>query len=615
MNDNRIALSMIIKGTPDEADNLKRALSSIAGYVDDVFITLTGVKSQLSACEMICREFKVKISYGRFEWVADQKTIDWLKKFFGYDPHMKVGDKLFLFDEARNFAMSQISQDKYQWIVWMDCDDVFHNASKLRDIAKSGRENNIEAFYFEYLYHVELDEQKRIKNVIIKHLRERLVRNIGVFKWIAPIHETLIEQRPTRKTDNYECSVIHLATMDDRMDSLTRNLRNLELAIYKTNGKDPRHIYYLAKAFYDLNTKEYDDKLIPLITNHYIGGNDPSGWPEERSQACEYLADVFKRRGDYDTAIKAGMNALIEHPENPSIYLNIANSYMGKSEWERALFWVRIASSIPEKKTTLVVNPKDIQARTLEIIYNCSLNLSKVDEAWAAAVKLNELLPDDAQMKQTYQFITNLRMQRDVTKHIVELSDILKQTGERAKIKSLLASAPQFVQDNPFLINLRNQNIPPKAWGKDEVVIYCGPGFTNWSPPKMANPGEAFIGGSEEAVIMASKHLVDLGFKVTVYADPGEDEGMFEGVNWLPYYKFNRLDNFNILIAWRDIRFFDSEFKAKKAYLWAHDIQNPQEYTKERLDRLTKVFFLSKWHRDNVPALDESKVFLTTNGI
>jgi len=608
---------MIAKGTADDADNLKQALQSARPHVDAIFVTLTGTKSHLSACEKICRDFKVNVSYGNFKWKADKKTVDWLKSFFGYDPHMKEGDEIFLFDEARNFNFSQIPQDEYPWIMWMDTDDTIIHGENLRKLAVEGRANNIEAFYFDYLYQCDFDDtpQKRIKHVIIKHLRERLVRNIGVYKWIAPIHETLIEQRPTRKTDNYDVQVVHHATMDDRKESLTRNLKNLELAIYKTEGKDPRHIYYLAKAFYDINTKEYDDKLIPLILNHYIGGSDRSGWPEERSQAFEYLSDVYKRRGEFDTAIKAGMNALIEHPNNPSIYLNIAHSYMNKQEWERALFWVRIASSIPEHKTTLVVNPKDIQARTLEIIYNCSINMSKVDEAWAAAVKLVELYPEDANLAQTYKFIENLRMQRDVTRKIVELSNILKQTGERAKIKALLAAAPNFVQNNPFLINLHQQNYPPKPWADNEIAIYCGAGFTNWSPKKLENPGGSFVGGSEEAVILMAKSLQKQGWNVTVYCDPGDDEGVHDGVTYLPYYKFNRLDNFNILIAWRDIRFFDSEFNAKKTYLWAHDIQNPQEYTKERLDRITKIFFLSKWHRDNVPALDESKVFLTTNGI
>ena len=611
----KIALGMIVLGTPDEAENLDRALFSVSPHVDKIFITFTGVKGQLNACENIARKYKAEISYGRFTHKVTEDEVKWCEKFFGWTPHMKAGDEIFLFDNARNFNFSQISQDEYQWILWMDTDDILHGGEKLHEIADIGRQANIEAFYFEYLYQVELDKDKKIKHVIIKHLRERLVRNIGIYKWIAPIHETLIEQRPSRKTDNYDAVIIHLATQSDRLNSLTRNLKNLEYTIYKSKGEDPRHVYYLAKAFYDLNTKDYDDKLIPLVLNHYILGDHKSGWPEERAQAFEYLSDVFKRRGENDKAIKSCMNALIESPDNPSIYLNIASAYMNKQDWERALFWTRIATSIPEKKTTLVVNPKDIKARTLEIIYNCSLNMSKIDEAWAAMVKLIELFPDDDSIKNASMFIQNLRTQRDLTRNLMSIADYLKQTGERGKIKALLAAAPRLIEQNPFVVNLFQQNNPPHPWEKDEVAIYCGQGFTTWGPGKLKNPKDSFVGGSEEAVIFLSKYLAKLGWKVTVYNDCGEDEGIHDGVKYLPYYKFNRLDNFNILIGWRDVRFFDTKFNAKKTYLWAHDILNPLEFTKERLDRITKVITLSKWHRDNINAVADDKVMISSNGL
>ena len=123
------------------------------------------------------------------------------------------------------------------------------------------------------------------------------------------------------------------------------------------------------------------------------------------------------------------------------------------------------------------------------------------------------------------------------------------------------------------------------------------------------------MGGSEEGVVLVREALVKKGWRVTVYNDCGEDEGEHNGVAYLPYYKFNRSDNFNILIGWRDIRLFDTKFSAKKTYLWCHDIQSPLDFTEDRLKNITRVMFLSQWHRDNVPDLSESQVFLTTNGI
>lgn len=610
----KIALSMIVKGTGDEPKKLDRALSSVSPHVDGIFVTLTGPLEEMAPAEEVCRKYGARVSYHRPLWTATEEAVDWLKAFFSKDPHMQVGDQVFLFDAARNFSLEQISREEYPWVFWMDCDDILAGGQELRQLVEEAKTTGIEAYYFRYLYQVELDEKEQIKHVLIEHLRERLVRNHGVYKWVANIHETLIEQRPTKKIDAYGCQVVHLSTDVERQQSLQRNIKSLELSIYNTLGKDPRPIYYLAKLFFDLRNPSYDDGAIHLILR-YLQGDNPSGWAEERAQAYEYLSEIYRRKKEYNNAVKSGMNALIEQPENPSIYLSIASSYMFKQDWERALFWTRLASTIPHKKTTLVVNPKDLQTKTLEVIYNCSVNLNRVDDAWSAAQKMVELCPNDPIAVNTYRFIEMVRQQRELTRGILDISNYLRATGEVQKIKALTSAVPRTIEDNPFMIDLIRQNNPPTVWGEKDVAIYCGPGFTPWSPKKLEEPGECFVGGSEEAVCYMAESLVKQGWNVTVYADPGADEGIIHGVTWLPYYKFNRGDYFNILIGWRDVRFFDGNFNAKQTYLWCHDIQNPIEFTKERVDKISKVMFLSQWHRNNVPDLPEEKIILTSNGV
>lgn len=604
---------MIVKGDGDEPKNLDRCLNSVAPYVDAIYITLTGEKETLEAAEAVCKKHNVIVSYGTFRKKVDKEVVEWSNNFIGEGITLKEGQELFMFDEARNFNLEQVPEE-YEWIFWLDCDDILNDGKNLKVLAERGIEQGIESFFCEYLYQVETDEQGRISGVIIKHLRERLIRNIGVYKWVAPIHETLIEQRPTRKSDTQDISVIHLATHEDRVKSIYRNLANLEYLIFSTQGKDPRPIYYLAKAYFDLNTEDYDEKAKKLIAL-YLHGENPSGWTEERAQANEYLSEIYRRHGKIDEAIASCMNGLIECPDIKQLYLQLAINYMYKNDYEKALFWLRLGESFPTRKTTLVENPREAEARKLEVMYNVSINTGKIDEANAAAEKLKKILPDNPNTENALNLARGLKIERDITKTVVELSNILKQTGERSKIKALLDAVPQLATNNPFIQQLIQDNVPPKYRDEKDVVIYCGPGFTNWSPKGLLNPGETFVGGSEEAVIRMSKELAAQGWNVTVYADPGDDEGEHDGVLYLPYYKFNRKDTFNILISWRDIRFFDSEFKAKLTYLWNHDIQNPLEYTKERLERITKVFFLSKWHRDNVPTLEDKQVFLTSNGI
>ena len=271
--------------------------------------------------------------------------------------------------------------------------------------------------------------------------------------------------------------------------------------------------------------------------------------------------------------------------------------------------------NLRENNPTMVKSTRDLKGNTLEILFNVMLNMGKIDNAYAAAVKMKEIAPDDQQINDVFSFISNLRTKRDITKKIVELAQFLTYSGEARKVKALLEATPEISKDTPFYAELYKKNNPPKIWKDNEIAIYCGAGFTQWSPQALTSQGKGFLGGSEEAVVRMSSELAKLGWKLIVYADPGNDEGEYDGVTYLPYFKFNHLDRFNILIVWRQPGFFENNVNAKKKYLWLHDVQNPLDYSKERVAKIDKVFFLSKWHRDNVPDLPEEKVFITTNGI
>jgi len=615
-----IALTMIALGLGDEPRKMGRAMASAMPYVDAAFITLTGPKDQMGEAEKVLKEvedtFKkpVMISYEHDQsiWTVNEEQVKWLTEFFGWEPVSKVGDEIFQFDVARNYNMSQVNKE-FEWILWLDCDDILRGGEKIQDVLAQANKEGIEALYFNYIYQAVIKDNK-IEGVIIEHLRERIIKNDGAYKWIAPIHETLIEQRPTRKKDYQEIDVLHLAEDEKRVKSLDRNIRALEYTIFQNKGTDPRPVYYYGKALYDLNTRENDKRASGLM---YYYLNDPqhkSGWPEERAQACEYLCEIYKRNGENDKAILSCFEAMREDL-SPTSFLNVASTYVLKGDYEKALAWLKIAMAVEGKKTTLVVNPREIQAKTLEILFNAHMNLNHVDEAWAAAVKMVEAFPDNESALKGLQFMEQLRQQRDMTKHIVELANYLKQTGEGAKIKPLLAAVPSIAENTPFTAELRKKNLPPKYWGDNEVVVYCGPGFTNWSPKGLQDPKGSFVGGSEEAVILMCKELAKLGYKVTVYNDPGADEGEYDGVTYLPYYKFNSEDHFNIVISWRQPEFVDQVNHFKRMYIWCHDILNSLQFTKERVDKVTKIIVLSPWHRQNLPEVPDEKILISSNGI
>lgn len=618
----KLALAMVVHGS-EEPENLRRCLNSIARFVDGIFISVT---TDDKGVGRVAEEFGAVVDYCpyKFHHTITSKEHKKIRKILGFKPTVEVGDKLFLFDEARNHNFAQVGKE-YDWIMWMDSDDVWMNPERLKEvlwIAENKEPVPAEAIFVNYIYLAEIVDGK-IREVVIEHLREQIIRNVGVYKWVAPIHETLIEQRPTEKMVTDLCQRLHLSEGERLSKAIFRNIKTLEYSIMQTKGADPRPIYYLGKAYFDLKTEDSlkrAEKLfkIYLFGTEKYGGDNRSGWAEERSQCFSLWADIFRQREQFNNCLKSNMNALIESDKFPVTYLDIALSFLLKEKWESAIRWVKIAAKIEQPHTTLVSNPRDEKARALEILYTASLNLYKIDDAWAAVQKLVELFPDGEKgkaMLERLEFVNDLQERRDTTKALVRIAQHLQKYGEVDKLRMLVASAPNTIKDNPFVADLHKRVFPPKTWEDNEVAIYCGPGFTNWSPKKLEEPGTGFIGGSEEAVIYLSWELAKLGWRVTVYADPGEEEGGYKGVNFLPYYQFNSNDEFNILIGWRRPEFVDGNYRAKKIWIWCHDIQNNLNYTKERLEKIDKVVVLSPWHRTNIPDVPNEKVLISSNGI
>ena len=580
----KLAVGIIIKDD-SELKILERAVGSIIKHVDAIYITATNNPS--TKIQDFCK--KIGANYSFFQWVND-------------------------FSKARNYNFSQIPKE-YEWILWLDTDDVVQGANTFRDAILVAEANNIKAIFARYLYQVELDETGKIKNILIEHLRERIIRNDGTFEWVAPIHETLIEKVPTGKTDFQGFCVVHLMEPNQMENSMWRNIAILEQNCMD-NPQDPRPIYYLAKAYFDTQMTEllHDsvgegmDSLVVELIKQYI---ELSGWAEERGQAREYLSMVYRERGDYKSAINCLMEALKEDPKFTSIYIQIALSYVMLKDWEKAMHWVKLAGNVDIPKTTLVINPRDYKTMILEALFHIYLNTGKLEECLKVATDLNEMLPNDLNAGRVRD-VGDLKGRNDLAHYIVKLAHHLNKTGQTQQLENLVFSIPEEIEGEPAMVDLRNQFSKPRVWADDEIAIYCGQGFEQWSW-KSVSKG---VGGSEEAVINMSRELAKLGWKVYVYADPQADAGIHEGVAWLPYYQINWRDKFNILIGWRNIGMYDVPgLSAKRSYLWNHDLQNGLTYTPERVNKITKVMFLSKYHRDNVPTLDESKVMITGNGI
>ncbi len=166
---------------------------------------------------------------------------------------------------------------------------------------------------------------------------------------------------------------------------------------------------------------------------------------------------------------------------------------------------------------------------------------------------------------------------------------------------------------------MRHLFLPPKKWKDNEIAILCGPGWEQWTPKSI----KTGLGGSEEAIVYLSRELKKLGWKVTVYSNPGPDFGDHDGTDYLQWYDLNPKDDFNVLILWRNIGFTDFKPKSKFTMVWLHDVPNNPDFTDERVTQVNKIAPLSEYHKSllrvskdgKFERMPEEKIFLTTNGI
>jgi tetratricopeptide (TPR) repeat protein len=580
MTQAKIALGMILKAD-EPPEMLKRCLMHVGQFVDSIYLTITQ-EQKVKPLEEIASLYKANVSY--VKWEDD-------------------------FAKARNFNLDQIPAE-YDFIIWLDVDDVLQLGSNLRAVADKALEENVDLVFCRYLYQVELNEKGSIKEIIIEHMRERLFRNKRG-RWVGGIHETIILDN-AKNIAVQELVVVHL-TDDSRMaNNLERNIRILELQVKKEERKDPRTVYYLGKAYFDKrheDVKYVDEAMICFV--EYLSPNEHStsmsGWSDERAACWEYLSECFRIKSQPEKSIECLLKALDEADQYPSTYLSISAHYAQATQWDRAQRWLDIATKLPIPMTTMIINPRDLKTRALEIAYHIGINTGKLESALEAATQLKEIL-GTKEMEDRIIYVSSMISANRAIQSIVYLAKYYEQIGDRSLIPTLIQSAPPSIANEPILAEIRQVYLPERRHKDNEITIFCGPGFEQWSPKNV----EQGIGGSEEAVIYLSRELAKLGWKVTVYADPGGDAGEYDGVKFEPYFNFNPKDRFNIFISWR--RMLDMP-NAQNKYVWLHDIPNSSEFTEERLKDLDKVIVLSKFHRECLPNVPDDKIMISSNGV
>jgi glycosyltransferase involved in cell wall biosynthesis/2-polyprenyl-3-methyl-5-hydroxy-6-metoxy-1,4-benzoquinol methylase len=557
----KISLAIIAK---DEVEQLQRIIYNYGQYFDEVVIAYDDAVVR----EKLVRDKTIKLF--KYEWIND-------------------------FAHKRNFLHDKVTGDYYFTI---DTDDEIENAEGIKALAEKAVSLGIDVVCLYYKYSVDQDG-----NCNAAHYKERLIKKADYIEWNKPIHENVLhkDRENLNMVIDESVKVIHNIDYEHAVMSAERNLRYLIDEFNRDKDKtDPRTLAYLGRTFMALGKL---DEAIPFLNMHV----QRSGWDEDRYMSYVQLAEIFRKKDRQREAIAACNEALVERPDYPDAYLKLGEIYFDKQHWKKAIEWTEMGLRKERKDSFMLFDPSASTWRPALLLAYCYKETGDIEKAYKLFLHAKKIAPSLDYIIKTENLYHNALIAARYLDKFMYLYQMVKE--EPAKVRKLLEAAPKEMDEHEIIIKMRNKYYPPKKWADKSVAIYCGSTLDEWTPKSI----ESGIGGSEEAVIYLSKELAKLGHQVTVFNRCGE-EGEYDGVKYLNFYKFNPNDIYDVVIGWRGNPFEVCKIKAKRKLVWLHDVI--REQTVKGWENVDKFIVLSEFHKSLMPKyVPEDRIFVSSNGI
>ena len=580
---------MITKGD-EELEQLKTLMASTQDIFQGVFITANG--KDVAETKKWCEEKGYHYSY-----------LYWNDSF----------------SEQRNFNFAQA--EGYDYICWADTDDIIVNPKDLLRVARISKAKGFDIVFFDYWYGSKFKGKPSLETFVepeVTQKRERLIKP-GTIVWKKRLHESPLPvdgERFSRSevpySDKWPVVWLHLGgdrqlkpeIMANRM-ARNRRLLEMDLADEKTLGAtDPRTILYLMKIYAEMD----DEKLLQeclKMGEEYIA---KSGWDQERATCCKLMSTCYGKMGQHSKAKELLHQAIEEYPFDPALYLYLARTYFNLKNYSAMKHWLEIGLSLNDDRTVMSnLLDNKILSSQLMLQYYFYGDKKNVVKAWQAARLLYKVNPTP-ENKQNETYLFDLKELDLASANIHKVMLYMRDIDKGDLIPKLIEALPKEIQKLPFAWHFYNKYKEPKVWGVNEICYFANFGrehFEKWSPLSL----KTGIGGSETAVIRLSEELTKLGWKVTVYGDPGELEGEYGGVTYLPWYKFNIRDKFQVFIQWRT-NTLAGKVSAKKYLVDMHDLYWEGSFKGKPADA---IMVKSEFHKNIASQLTNMEV--VSNGI
>jgi tetratricopeptide (TPR) repeat protein len=164
----------------------------------------------------------------------------------------------------------------------------------------------------------------------------RIIKNDNTSKYIGVTHEYL-DVRPYQTHTIFDKTKIFITDIGDggcKQDKVDRDIRLLKGDLEK-NENNPRSLFYLANTYFDSGNL---DEAIP----YYLKRIEVGGWDQELWYSNYRLGEIYKRKGEIQTAVMYWMEGHSILPERLENVYKIINQYRVDGKQKLAYTYIRL---------------------------------------------------------------------------------------------------------------------------------------------------------------------------------------------------------------------------------------------------------------------------------
>ena len=615
-----ISFTIIVKNNPEGLTDALMSLKAIAREDDEILVLDTG--STDGKTHKVAAQYATRVISGshckKVEHFVKKWIPEWLETFQKSD----YADGMIMdFARARQHVTAQAAND---WIFWIDSDDIVSDPDGcLRELLDrlilSGERDSM---MLDYNY--AFNEQGQVTTIL---KRERLFDRTK-YEWKGRCHETAIpipgaQIKGSALFPDLRASIDHVNKSKDESHRLS-DVRNyvilraeIEEARKKDRTPDPRSIYYLGNAAKGLKRNEEAIDLYKTLIS-------ASGSKDDRFAAAYAIGLTYMEAKRVPEALDWFHRCEQLKVSDPRSYFMLARCHYLLGRWQESIFYFQVGRMLPEPKLSLhTYDPTHIHILPLHMAILAYKEMGDVQHCAELFDELRTRAPNHEQTKNLEDVLGNWMAGQRLVEATQTIMANLEGKDIRGKYDDLRTMLGKLVAVPPDLEakGLGAIEAPDdRDTGLGDVVFFCGGSVEPWGPSN-AKTG---IGGSERMVIEMAPRLQKLGFRVSVYGNvpPGE-RGLDKEteVNWQHFSAFNYKTKRGTVIFWRSVAAVDMPLKCERRIVWLHDVQNPHEWTKERIEILDQAWFLSQYHAGTAgetackALMDSNKLVITRNGV